>query len=263
MPSPFPGMDPYLEAHWGDIHHAIVNYARDAIQEQLPNQLFARMEERVYIETPAKRMARYPDVRIVESETSFEHSSESAGEEVMVAEPKLLELEADPKTEGFIEIREVGGEERLVTVIEVLSPANKTVGAGHWQYQRKQKDCQCGQVSLVEIDLLRGGTWTVLAPEDKLPEPMRSPYRISVWRQWRPVSLEFYHAPLRKRLPAIRIPLRDSDSDVALDLQALIDRAYRFGRYERTDYSVDPAGPLANDDATWLDALLREQGVRR
>ena len=68
VPSPFPGMDPYLESHWGDIHHRLVNYACDAIQPHLPGDLYARMEERVYVESPQELAARYPDVRVVEGE---------------------------------------------------------------------------------------------------------------------------------------------------------------------------------------------------
>jgi hypothetical protein len=118
-------------------------------------------------------------------------------------------------------------------------------------------------VSLVEIDLLRGGRWTVLVPRDRLPKRLHPPYRVSVYRSWRPFSLEFYHAPLRERLPAIRVPLRQGDPDVALDLQALIDRSYQFGRYERTNYSAQPEPPFTGDDAAWADALLREKGLRK
>ena len=262
MPSPFPGMDPYLEAHWGDVHHAIVNYARDALQQQLPSQLFARMEERVYIETPEELAVRIPDVRVIESQTPLDQSTSTVAE-VAVAEPVVLNIDADPVVEGFIEIREAGAGDRLITVIEVLSPANKKAGSGQWQYQGKQKECKQAGVSLVEIDLLRGGDWTVLAPKELLSPTMRSPYRICVWSSWSPSAIEFYHAPLRQRLPAIRVPLRDTDPHVVLDIQALIDRAYKFGRYDRTDYSIDPLGTLADDDASWLDALLREQGKRK
>src|SRR5262249_57266251 len=52
MPSPFPGMDPYLEAHWRDIHAGLIIYARDALQGQLPSGLRARVEESVLLETP-------------------------------------------------------------------------------------------------------------------------------------------------------------------------------------------------------------------
>ena len=181
----------------------------------------------------------------------------------MLAEPLVLELCADPVTEGFIEIRETGRGERLVTVIEVLSPANKVSGAGRRKYRRKQKEIQQSDVNLVEIDLLRAGNWTVLAGRDLLPKELQTPYRICVWRHWRPLAIEYYHAPQRERLPAIRLPLREQDKDVALDLQALIDRSYRYGRYEGTDYSADPEPPLAGEDADWANALLREHGLRK
>jgi len=262
MPSPFPGMDPYLESHWGDIHHALVGYARDAIQSQLPGDLYARMEERVYIESPQELMTRYPDVRVVEGDFAGGVAVLATGTAVAVAEPYVLEIMADPVTEGFIEIREPGNDDRVITVIEVLSPANKESGEGRRQYRRKQRELQRGGVSLVEIDLLRAGLWTVLVSCDRLPKRLQTPYRVSVFRSWRPFSLEFYHAPLRERLPAIRVPLRAGDPDVALDIQALIDRSYQFGRYERTNYAADPQPPLTGDDAAWADALLREQGRR-
>ncbi len=128
MPSPFPGMDPYLEAHWGDIHHRIINYACDAIQDQLPGDLFARMEERIYVQSPQELMLRYPDLRVIEGSPTPQISSASMPEDVVVAEPLLLEIDADPVSESFIEIREAGDDERLVTVIEALSPANKNLG---------------------------------------------------------------------------------------------------------------------------------------
>ncbi|NUQ65238.1 MAG: DUF4058 family protein [Pirellulales bacterium] len=261
MPSPFPGMDPYLESHWGDIHHALINYARDAIQPRLPGDLYARMEERVYVESPQELAARYLDVRVVEGNPvgGVAVATETV---VAVAEPYVLEILAEPVTEGFIEIREPGSGDRVITVIEVLSPANKEPGEGRRQYRRKQRELQRGRVNLVEIDLLRAGRWTVLAARDWLPERLREPYHISVFRSWRPLSLEFYHAPLRQRLPAIRVPLRQGDPDVALDIQALTDRSYQFGRYERTDYARDPKPPLTGDDAVWADALLREKGLR-
>lgn len=35
MASPFPGMDPYLEQHWGDVHPSFITYARDQLQPHL------------------------------------------------------------------------------------------------------------------------------------------------------------------------------------------------------------------------------------
>jgi hypothetical protein len=68
--------------------------------------------------------------------------------------------------------------------------------------------------------------------------------------------------PLRKRLPAIRIPLRRADPDVALDIQLLIDLAYRNGRYDLTDYRKPCIPPLEGGDDAWADKLLRTAGRR-
>jgi hypothetical protein len=74
---------------------------------------------------------------------------------------------------------------------------------------------------------------------------------------------EVYPMPLRQRLPAVRVPLRPADPDVVLDLQALVDRAYRAGAYGWTlDYRAEPVPPLGPDDAAWADDLLRAAGKR-
>ncbi len=67
MRSPFPGMDPYLEQFWGDLHHTMINRVRAAIQKQLPADLIARVDERVVSE-PSDGLSRkiIPDVRVVE-----------------------------------------------------------------------------------------------------------------------------------------------------------------------------------------------------
>ena len=48
MPSPFPGMDPYLETSWESLHAVLTVYARDQIHEQLPCDLAARIHERLH-----------------------------------------------------------------------------------------------------------------------------------------------------------------------------------------------------------------------
>ncbi len=50
MASPFPGMDPYLESCWGDVHASFIIYSREQIQAQLPPGLRARVEERVFVD---------------------------------------------------------------------------------------------------------------------------------------------------------------------------------------------------------------------
>lgn len=67
---------------------------------------------------------------------------------------------------------------------------------------------------------------------------------------------------LRERLSVIRIPLRESDRDVSLDLQTLIDQCYHNGRYDSIDHSLEPVPPLEPEDAVWADELLRAEGRR-
>lgn len=88
------------------------------------------------------------------------------------------------------------------------------------------------------------------------------PYRTCVIRAARPTQAEVYRLGLRSPLPTIRIPLRESDSDVHLDLQSLIERAYENGGYEDIDYASDPIPALHGADADWAAALLREKGLR-
>src|SRR5208283_3932429 len=66
MKSPFPGMDPYLEQFWPDLHARLILYACDQIEEQLPGNLIARVEERVVLETEEDPHAVIPDVKITE-----------------------------------------------------------------------------------------------------------------------------------------------------------------------------------------------------
>ena len=262
MKSPFPGMDPYLEEHWGDIHAGLVIYARDAIQACLPSDLRARVPERVFVESSeANTRTVYPDVRVVETRSS---PGNGGGTAVAVVDDLLiLHLDDDePITEGYIEIVEVGTGHRVVTVIEMISLANKTRGSGQDLYRQKQDEVRAAGASLVEIDLLRAGSRVASVPETKIPRNYRTPYRVCVRRGWRLKKAEIYRLPLRQKLPAIGIPLREKDADASLDLQPILDQCYRNGGYDDTDYRAPLDPPLDEDDARWADELLRAAGRR-
>lgn len=147
-------------------------------------------------------------------------------------------------------------------MIEVLSPANKVPGPGRDLYVKKQEELRAGNVGLVEIDLLRSGHRVMCAPFELIPEGHRTPYAACVRRGWNPLQFEYYRLPLRERLPAFGIPLRRSDQDAPLDLQAVIDQCYESALYDDIDYREDADPPLTGDDAQWADKLLREQGRR-
>lgn len=264
MKSPFPGMDPYLEAHWGDVHNSLMTYTRNQLQRQLPKDLRARVEEQVTVEDDEAERAQHwkPDVRVVERPNGNGGAPPPTAGGLLVAEPLVVEWDEEPAVQRSVHIIDTRSGHRLVTAIEFLSPTNKTDSSGRATYRRKQRELRRGGVSLVEVDLLRTGDYVLAAPSAGLPRDFLTPYRVCVSRGWKSGAAELYRVPLRERLPAIRVPLRESDPDVLLDLQALIEAAYADGRYDDIDYSQDPDPPLSPDDAAWADQLLRQQGKR-
>src|SRR5262249_38674771 len=192
MKSPFPGMDPYLERHWGDVHQALVTYIRDQLQASLPDDLRARMQERVYIESPDWRHEYYPDVRVIErprrppagvgmavaDPTPVTRAEDGAP---TPAEPIVIHLDAEPVTEGFIEIVDVKSGHRVITSIEVLSPANKHLGEGQRLFLQKREDMTRAGVNTVEIDLLRGGDRVLMIRPGQIPSSHRTDNQVCCW----------------------------------------------------------------------------------
>jgi len=250
--NPFPGMNPFLELRWPDAHVTLIGYIRDALSEELPPDLSVRAEERVTVTgTDEARDRDYQaDVAVRSVVPGFfpplwqpERSDEAT---VAVADPEIVLI--DPVTERWLEIRDRDG--RLVTAIELLSPRNKE-GAGRADYLQKQNDYIAAGVNLVEIDLLRTGRHTVAVPPDGLKPLAGTHGIICVSRAQRRGRHEVYRAPLRQRLPAFRVPLRENDPDVPLDIQPLIDRCYRTGRYWQLSGPDRLPDDLPEDDRRW------------
>lgn len=270
MKSPFPGMDPYLEACWGDVHTSLVTYARNQLQRQLPPGLHARVEEHVTLQLTdtgsgqsGRRLSYYPDVRVVERPADAGTQLHSADGGIAVLEPLVVPLAVEEQTQRTVQIIDTRSGNRIITTLEFLSPTNKSDSAGRAAYRRQQEELRQAKVNLVEIVLLREGPYVLTAPAHVVPLTYLAPYRICVVRASRPNEAEIYRASLRERLPEFRIPLREGDADARLDLQELIDKGYEDGRYDAEfDYRVDPIPPLQGDDATWAHALLREKGCR-
>jgi hypothetical protein len=271
MRSPFPGMDPYLEEQrWGDFHNRAVTYIADALQVGLPADLRARLGERVYlewVEAPARQYV--PDVNVYELPRTARGGAREAGGATAVAEPPAptatdLAPVAEPDIvfvpaefkEHFLQIIDVRSGGRVVTMIEVLSPSNKMTGRGREEYLRKQSETLRAAVNLVEIDLLRTGEPTTLAKPGMLPADRVTPYHASVHRAHRPDRIEYFRMPLRERLPRFPIPLRPTDPDVILDLQAVVDQTYDRGRYDDIDYRRPLSPPLIPADATWAQGIV-------
>ena len=256
MPSPFPGMDPYLEKHWGDFHTRLITYASDHLQKVLPRDLRARVEERLVVTGIGRPRPIFPDVRVFETRHKPRRPTNGAVG-VVVDGPMLIELPGEPETQRFIEIRDVSSGSRLVTVLEVLSPSNKQPGDAQEQYLRKQQELLQAGVSLVEIDLLREGDWIVAVPCERLKRKARTLYRVAVRRGWRPMEAEYYPISLQSKLPTIQVPLRPADRDAPLDLQALLEQGYENGGYDDIDYTREPDPALPRAAARWVNKLLR------
>jgi hypothetical protein len=266
MPSPFPGMDPYLEAHWRDVHASLIVYASDTLQGALPGGLRARIDERVLLETPMGLGDHplFPDVRVVIFGSELQRVLETRPEPgLALAGPFLVEAETEAVTETFVKIIDRESGNRVVTVIEFLSPSNKSPGPNREQYLRKQREVCSSDANLAEIDLNRFGTHTLAFPLGHIKPKGRTPYMTCVRRATRRGIAEVYPMPLWERLPVVKIPLRPADTDVPLDLQQLVEQCYRNGAYEGTlNYAAHPDPPLLGADEEWAHERLHEKGLR-
>lgn len=204
----------------------------------------------------------YPDVRVVEQGIAgIEWKPTETADAVAIAEPLVVKVGSDPVPQAFVEIIEPDSS-TLVTVIEFLSPSNKLRGGGRDSYQQKQRELYAAKVSLAEVDLVRSGSRAFLLPEVQFPPRLNAAYFACVFRGWFWDRFELYPISLRGKLPAIRIPLRRQEPDIVLNLQTLIEQAYRNGRYDRLDYKQPCAPPLEGEDAAWADEQLRAAGRR-
>jgi hypothetical protein len=265
MKSPFPGMDPFLEARWSDVHVTLIGFIKEALQPLLPADLRARSEERVLLEEVEGEPTRAyrGDVSVVDLGQRKPGGARQETTAAATVEPCLVEYHEGPQLDRFIQIIDTTSGNRVVTAIEVLSPWNKGPGRLNRDYLRKLDDYARGQVSVVELDLLRYPTRDRLQVGQKdLPIERRAPYLVCLRRSWAPEVWEVYPLVLRLPLPRVPIPLRQRDADVGLDLQPIIERIYVAGGHDDIDYAKPLDPPLDKDDAAWADELLRNAGKR-
>jgi hypothetical protein len=222
-------MDPRIEEQlWHDFHPNMMVSIQSWLMPQLLPKYAAQIEERVYVEhtepVPVRQMFR-PDVVI---HTESENEARTPSARAAVAESVILTLPMPTEQrERYIAIVSLPNRE-LVTVIELLSPANKRVGAdGRREYLRKREQTLQSAVHLVEIDLLLKGER--LPTVEPLPE---GDYYAFVSRsEYRP-AVEVYHWQREERMPTIPIPLLREDGEVYLDLQVVYEETYARARYE-------------------------------
>jgi hypothetical protein len=252
MRSPFPGMDPYLEAHWPGLHTQLVALATTELNRVLPDDLVARPEERLAIES-VDEVTRSVVADVVVAQPGSSEFDEGG---VAISAPYKLTVRVEPLTERFVRILRAH-DGKLIAVIEFVSPANKT-GVGLEHYLEKREELLRGGIHVVEIDLVRRGNWRALLRPHLCPPEAVTPYRAAIRVGQRPTAY-LYPISLRDSLPSISIPLRPGDQERKLNLQTLLDQAYENGRYGRTlDYRQPPDPPLDSDDAAWVEALIEQ-----
>jgi hypothetical protein len=168
-------------------------------------------------------------------------------------------------SESFINIIDLQSKREVVTVIELLSPANKYAGPNRETYLTKQREVRASQTHLVEIDLLRKGPHVLAVDEWTVRAKWNYDYLICVNRARSPrYRFELYPIPLRQRLPRVRIPLADDDPDVRLDMQEVLSVTYQLGTYNSIiDYSKPCLPPLSPEQQAWADDLIRQAKIHQ
>ncbi len=255
MPSPFPGMDPYLEAPevWPDFHSRFINGISEKIVPLVRPRYSVRIEERVYlgfVPTDELELIR-PDITITKRAQDLPRSS-SATTVAAVPVPVAMVMPEEVR-EVYLVVQSLELD-RVVTVIELLSPSNKRSGSpGRMAYLEKRGAVLKSPAHLVEIDLLRGGQRMPM----RGPLPPADYYVILSRREKRP-QCDVYPCSLRATLPEVPVPLAGGDPDIPLNLQSVLSTVYDRAGY---DYSLNYTRGLepsfGPNDQEWATLQLK------
>ena len=257
MPSPFPGMDPYLESpsYWGDCHVNILGAIRTDLNATLPNRYAAATELYVWIHEPdAESRRRKPDVyvsdhgSVLSRETSVATATSATRTKIVLPPIPIMGTK-------YLRIVDVDNQ-RLVTVIELLSPANKQPGPDRQAYLSKRNEYLAANVNVVEIDLLRRGSRLPLGDSPMV----MSDYYVLLCRAANFPQAELDTFGIRDPIPEFAIPLDPGENEPVLSLRRCLDRVYNEGRYAmKIKYDVPPKPPLEGEDATWAREMLSQR----
>jgi len=220
-------MDPFLEdaALWPLFQHQLTACLYQILLPGLVDRYRARISERKYVTEQA----------LFTSVIREAHTEES--------------IEICQRSDG-----------RLVTMIEIVSPANKTTPEGRAAYLECRREGRLQNAGLVEIDLVLAGQPMLDYSREELPE---YDFVVTVTRAAHPERFEIYTTTLQKRLPRFKIPLAGDDRDTVLDLQASFARTFDQGNFStQIDYRKHLAAPLSEEDQRWVDDWLTQLNLR-
>ena len=255
MKSPFPGMDPYLEhpAIWPDVHNRLIAAIGDAITPFVAPKYYVGLERRAFALTAEDvSFIGRPDIAIVPRRPY--HDAFEAPTSAGAASMAVLDIElavGEVEEQSYLEVREVKTG-ILVTVLEVLSPANKLHPDGRGQYEGKRDQILRSRTNFVEIDLLRAGE-----PLATTPGLEPGGYRILVSRGPDRPRAKLYAFGVRAPIPTFPLPLLPEDDEPGVDLNAILHGDYGRARFDlRLDYDAPPVPPLSEPDAGWSRGLV-------
>jgi hypothetical protein len=251
-------VDPYLEDPdlWPDVHNGLIAALRDHLSPVLRPNYYVALEERTYLEEPGELvLVGRPDLTVVNGGAGGAEQTATRGPTPAVVEVDLP-IAAQVR-ETFLEVRTTR-EGDVVTVVEVLSPANKRSGAGRRLYLDKRELILSTRTNLVELDLLRAGE-----PMPTRGARVRSDYSILVSRGHRRPKADLIPFGVRDSIPRFPLPLRRGEDEPMVDVGTVLHALYERAGYDlRIDYDGDPIPPLAPADHDWARALVRERGTR-
>lgn len=255
MPSPFPGMDPYLEdMEWEDFHMTFNTVIRECLALDIQPKYAVRIERRIYVEHGLEDddQVRFPDVSVLWTENEHQLSpAKLTSVGTSLAPIECLIPSPQERRETYLVIRQIPSLE-IVTVIETPSPANKRASSdGRDQYLAKREEILRSKTNLVELDFLRGGK--------RLPLINTPPgdYYAIVSRGTRRPKVDVFAWTIRHPLPTIRIPLKPGDPEPELNLQQVFDTVVDRARYHLTiDYTAALRLPLNEADEIWKRQLV-------
>jgi hypothetical protein len=256
MPSPFPGMNPYLEQppFWLDFHNSFLIYLRGALEQRVPANYFVQYEERLYLsEWPIEETTFLGRADVSLSRPPSDEWGRT-GTTATVESPCEVVVDVSETTSvGALEIKDSAANE-VVTVIELLSPSNKYAGYDRAAYLEKRNELMRTTANLVELDFLRGGP--------KLPARGLPPcdYHVLTSRPSSRPKADVWPFALRDPFPSLTVPLREVNT-VSVSLKDVLDQAYDAARYEKRIYKTPPKPALLPADAAWAADLLRAAGV--
>jgi Protein of unknown function (DUF4058) len=259
MPSPFPGMDPYIESSgvWGDFHGSLLSAIRADLNSRLPSGYSASLELYVWAEegnSEKVKRAREPDVFVREDPYSGIRLSATA---TIVAPSTIVLPELKRKKRRYLRVVD-NRTRQVVTVVELLSPTNKKPGDDRVHYLEKRNEYFANNLNFVEIDLLRSGRRPPLGKSS----PGRGDFYVMVCRAWEYPSAGFWSFGLRETLPDLPIPVTEELGDTPLHLQACFERAYDEGRYQTSLSYDEPLKPKPNsEDQRWIADIVASRAT--